>query len=109
MAYDETLARRVASILDDEPDLSEKKMFGGLAFMVSGNMAVGVSGDSLMVRVGAEHYEATLAEPGVQEFGKTGSPMRGWVLVSPNRLDGEPTLESWVDRGRAVAKSLDPK
>jgi TfoX/Sxy family transcriptional regulator of competence genes len=109
MAYDETLARRVDELLDDEPDLTEKKMFGGLAFMINGNMAVGIGGDSLIVRIGLDAFEAALAEPGVEEFGDSGRPMRGWVLVSPDRLADEPALASWVNRGRGIAKSLPPK
>lgn len=109
MAYDQALADRVADHLDDEPTLTEKKMFGGLAFLIEGNMAVGVSGDSLMVRVGAENYEAALAEPGVEVFGKTGREMKGWVFVKPSLISEEDKLGSWVDRGRSIAKSLPPK
>ena len=109
MAFNENLAERVRDLLADQPDLTEQKMFGGLAFLLSGNMAVGVSGDSLMVRVGADNYEATLAEPGVAVFGKTGSPMRGWVLASPGIIDSDDGLAVWVDRGATIAKALPPK
>lgn len=109
MAYDQTLAERVADHLSDEPTLAEKKMFGGLAYLIDGNMAVGISGDSLMVRVGAENYATALAEPGVEIFGKTGREMRGWVFVKPSLIADESSLGSWIDRGRSIAKSLPPK
>lgn len=109
MAYDQTLADRVADYLAEEPTLSDKKMFGGLAFLIDGNMAVGISGDSLMVRVGADKYEAALAEPGVEVFGKTGREMKGWVFVKPSLIADQAGLGSWIDRGRSIAKSLPPK
>jgi TfoX/Sxy family transcriptional regulator of competence genes len=109
MAYDETLAERTAEELGDEPDLSEKKMFGGLAFLINGNMAVGVSGNSLMVRVGPEEYESALDEPGVNVFDKTGRPMRGWVLVSSLSISDSDGLAYWVGRGRKFASALPPK
>lgn len=109
MAYSELLAERIRDHLADQRDLSEKKMFGGLAFMVAGNMAVGVSGESLMVRVGVDDYENALEEEGVAEFGKTGSPMRGWVLVSPESISSDVSLREWVDRGRSIATGLPPK
>lgn len=109
MAYDEMLAEKLRDILDQDETLVEKKMFGGLAFLSNGNMAVGVSGDSLIVRVGADGYEAAIAEPGVDVFGKAGSPMTGWVLVSPSRLRDEPNLRHWVDRGMSFASTLPPK
>jgi TfoX/Sxy family transcriptional regulator of competence genes len=109
VAYDETLAVRIADHLDREPALTEKKMFGGLAFMIDGNMAVGVSGNSLMVRVGPENYETALSEPGVRPFGMTGKEMRGWVFVDPEQVSDDDGLAAWVERGRTVAKSLPAK
>lgn len=109
MPYDENLAEKVREILDQNQDLVEKKMFGGLAFLTRGNMAVGISGDSLMVRVGVDAYQDAMAEPGVDVFGKSGSPMTGWVLVSPSRLSDEPGLMHWVDRGMSFASTLPPK
>lgn len=109
MAFNEILAERVRDLLANQPDLTEQKMFGGLAFLLSGNMAVGVSGDSLMVRVGADNYEAALAEPGVDVFGKTGNPMRGWVLASPEIIGSDDGLAAWVDRGATIATALPPR
>lgn len=109
MAYDELLAERVADLLATESTLTEKKMFGGIAFMVQGNMAVGVSGDSLMVRVGKETYEEALAESGVDVLGPGGTPMTGWVLVAPERINDDDGLEDWVERGRQTAVGLPPK
>jgi TfoX/Sxy family transcriptional regulator of competence genes len=84
-------------------------MFGGIAFMVGGNMAVGVSSDDLMVRVGKETYDEALSRPGVREFDMSGRPMRGWVLVSASGYSTEADLESWIDRGVSYAASLPPK
>lgn len=84
-------------------------MFGGIAFMVGGNMAVGVSGDDLMVRVGKQTYDDALTETGVREFDMSGRPMRGWVLVSDKGYSTEADLKSWIDRGVSYSESLPPK
>jgi TfoX/Sxy family transcriptional regulator of competence genes len=84
-------------------------MFGGIAFMVGGNMAVGVSSDDLMVRVGKETYDEALTRPGVREFDMSGKPMRGWVLVSDAGYSTDADLTSWIDRGVSYAESLPPK
>ncbi len=84
-------------------------MFGGIAFMVGGNMAVGVSGDDLMVRVGKETYDEALTRPGVRELEMSGRPMRGWVLVSDRGYSTESELGNWIDRGVSYAASLPPK
>jgi TfoX/Sxy family transcriptional regulator of competence genes len=109
MAYSEELADRIAEYLDSEPNLKQQKMFGGVGFLLNGHMAVGVSGDSLMARVGAESYESALEEPGVEVLGKTGRPMRGWVLVTPSQITSDEGLAYWIDRGRVVASALPPK
>ena len=106
MVYDETLAERIRDLLDTHADLEEKKMFGGIAFMIRGHMVVGVSGDSLMVRVGQKNYESALAEPGVGVFGKTGSPMRGWVLAAPEIIESEDDLSRWVESAVSFASTL---
>jgi TfoX/Sxy family transcriptional regulator of competence genes len=105
MAYDETLASRVRDLA---PDLSEKKMFGGLALLLSGNMAVGVHGDDLVVRVAKESHSALLAEPGARPFDVTGRPMAGWLMVAGEVLDDD-VLRTWVTRGVTYAASLPPK
>src|SRR3954463_4283376 len=110
MAYDEDLAERIRGLLPDVP-VTEKKMFGGLAFLVGGNMSVAASGQGgLMVRVEPDETEALLAEPGAAEFEMGGrGPMRGWLRVSADVLDDDETLGAWVSRGLAYARSLPPK
>ena len=104
MAYDEVLAGRVREICG----LPEKRMFGGIAFLRDGNMAVGVHGDDLIVRVAKEHHPALLDEPGARPFDLTGRPMAGWLVVSGDVLDDD-VLAAWVARGTAYAGSLPPK
>ena len=82
MAYDEGLATRVREVLGDQPGLVEKQMFGGLAFLVQGNMACGVRGEDLIMRVAADAAEVASGEPGVRPFDLTGRPMKGWLLVA---------------------------
>ena len=109
MAYDEGLAQRIRERLGTEPGIGEKRMFGGIAFLVHGNMAVGVSGDDLMVRVGPDATDAALARPGTRIFDMTGRPMRGWILVAGDALAEDEVLEAWLDEGSAFAASLPPK
>jgi|SRR5918992_1592606 TfoX/Sxy family transcriptional regulator of competence genes len=110
MAYDEGLAQRVRGLLDGRSDVEDKKMFGGIAFLVAGNMACGVSGEELMVRMEPEVARRLLAsESGVREFDMTGRPMRGWVLVAPEATADDGDLERWVKRGEEFASSLPPK
>ena len=109
MAYDEELAERVREQVAAERGLAEKAMFGGLAFLLDGNMAVGLSGDELMVRVGPDRSAAALARPHTRPFDMTGRPMKGWILVGPDALGGEPELAGWVSEGVAFARSLPPK
>ena len=84
-------------------------MFGGIAFMIQGNMAVGVIGDEVMVRVGNEGHDEALALPGTRVFDFSGRPMTGWVLVARDGLSTEKDLDQWVQRGVAYAESLPPK
>lgn len=109
MAYDEGLAQRVRERMAGEPGLSEKKMFGGIGFMIHGNMACGVSGDALMLRVGKEGHDAARALPHTREFDVTGRPMRGWITVEPAGLADDGALAAWVQRGIDVARALPPK
>ena len=109
MAYDDDLARRVRDQLADEPGMTEKAMFGGLAFLLDGNMSVGLSGAELMVRVGPDATDDALARPHTRLFDMTGRPMRGWVLVAPEGVGGDGELAAWVRRGVAFARSLPPK
>jgi TfoX/Sxy family transcriptional regulator of competence genes len=109
MAYDHQLAERVRAALGDRAQVTERRMFGGIAFMVGGNMAVGVNGDDLIVRVDPGEHEAALAEPGVRTFDMTGRPMAGWLLVGADTTASEEGLRSWVERGAAFASSLPSK
>ena len=109
MAYDEGLAHRVRDLLAERPGLIEKKMFGGIAFMLQGNMACGVNKEDLIVRVGPEQYEAALATPHARPFDITGRAMKGWVMVGPEGYEADDALEAWVRQGIDFALSLPPK
>jgi len=109
MAYDEALADRVREVISLREGLSERKMFGGIAFMLVGNMACGVLGEELIVRLGAEEGERALAEPHVRPFDFTGRPMRNIVMVAPEAIADEASLAGWVDAGADFAASLPPK
>ena len=109
MAYDEGLVQRVRETLTEQDGLEEKKMFGGVAFMVMGNMCCGIVNDELMVRVGLEQYKATLRKDHAREMDFTGRPMRGWVFVTPDGLDSDEALGEWVQSGIQFALSLPPK
>ncbi len=109
MAYDEGLAQRIRDVLAGHPALVEKKMFGGVGFMLHGNMACGVNGDDLIVRVGPERYDQALMQPHARPFDFTGRPMKGWVMVGPEGYESDEDLESWVQQGVDFALSLPPK
>lgn len=110
MAYDETLAARIENHIGDHPAVTSRKMFGGVGYMLQGNMAVGIHNDSLMVRLDPADHEAALTEPGVSEFGMPGrKPMRGWIEVAADTIADDRILASWVDRGMAFAESLPAK
>ena len=109
MAYDEALAARVKEVLSEHSDIAERKMFGGLAFMLAGNMCCCVTERGLMVRVGPEGYEGALALPHAGVMDITGRPMRGWVLVDPAGLESRANLAGWVSRGSTFAATLPPK
>jgi TfoX/Sxy family transcriptional regulator of competence genes len=109
IAYDEVLADHIRVILADRPNVDAKKMFGGMAFILSGNMAVGIINNELIVRASAIEYEALQTEPGVRTFDMTGRPMRGWLVIEPAAISTNADLERWVARGVAVAETLPPK
>lgn len=109
MAYDEGLAIRIREVVGDRLDISEKRMFGGLAFLLNGNMACGVHRDDLMVRLAAEEHEAALTEPGARVFDMTGRPMKGWVVVDAAALAEDDDLRRWVGRAVEFAGSLPAK
>jgi hypothetical protein len=106
MAYDETLARRVRAQLADQTDLRERMMFGGLAFMVGGNMCCGIVGEELMVRVGPGGYAAALAQPHAREMDFTGRPMTGMVMIAKDGLASDEALERWIGQGITFVSSL---
>ena len=109
MAYDEALAERVRAALGSVPGVTEIKMFGGLCYTVGGNMAVGVTGHDLMVRLDPGSADAALAEPGARPMDFTGRPMRGFLFVGDEGLRTDRSLQAWTDRAVAFASSLPPK
>jgi len=109
MAYDQGLSQRIREIMQDHPDLHEKEMFGGICFLLKGNMACGVIGDELMVRVGKDAHEQAHAQPHTRPFDFTGRPMRGWVVVTAEGVSEDEDLLSWVQQGSEYALSLPPK
>lgn len=110
MAYDEDLADRVRELIAADADVTEKKMFGGLAFLVGGHMSVAASGQGgLMVRVDPADTDALLAEPHTRPFEMRGRPMDGWLRVDADGVQTTSQLEPWVRRGVTYARSLPPK
>ena len=109
MAYDEGLAQRIREALGELPHLVEKKMFGGIGFMVRGNMACGVNKDALIVRVGPGHYKEAMQQPHTRPFDITGQPMKGWVMVGPEGYESDDELAAWVQQGVDFALTLPPK
>lgn len=109
MAYDEELAARIRARMDDPLGVSERKMFGGVAFMVYGNMCVGIVGGDLMVRLGPDEYQRALAEPFVRPMDFTGKPLKGFIYVDADGLETDGQLDAWLDRARAFVSTLPPK
>ena len=107
--FDELLASRIRERIGGDPSISERKMFGGLCFMTSGNMCFGVVGDDLMVRVGPAKWTDSLAMPFAREMDFTGRSMRGMVYVSPEGFDEDVSLQLWLEMGLDYASSLPPK
>jgi hypothetical protein len=109
MAYDESLAERIRSVLSSESGISEKKMFGGLAFMSSGHMFVGILGNVLMARVGPKRYAQELNRPHVRVMDFAGKPMKGYVFVDPPGLETDSDLSAWVKTCIGFVHSLPVK
>jgi TfoX/Sxy family transcriptional regulator of competence genes len=110
MPYDEALAKRIRKALGRQPGLTEKEMFGGVGFLIRGNMACGVHGREMIVRVGPENHASALAEPHVRPFDlSAGRPAKGWILVEPAGLKTPAALNKWVGRGVTFARSLPAK
>jgi hypothetical protein len=110
MAYDEELANRLREVLQGEPGLTEKRMFGGLAFLIGGNMAVSASGQGgLLLRVDPAQTDVLSGEPEVRRFEMRGREMDGWLRVDVAALDTDDDLRRWVSHGVTYARSLPAK
>src|SRR5215831_2169520 len=109
VAYDEALAQRVRETLRLRRGITERKMFGGIAFMLRGHMFVGISKQSLMARVGPENHDRAMAKAGVREMDFTGKPMRGYVFIGPQGLKSGAALKRWVDLCADFVASLPTK
>lgn len=109
MAFSEELAMRIRDAVAGRRSLLEKKMFGGVGFLLHGNMLVGVWKDSLIVRLGPDAYDDALLEPHVREFDITGKPMKGWVMVEPEGVRDDEPLKVWIERATKFVKTLPKK
>jgi TfoX/Sxy family transcriptional regulator of competence genes len=110
VAYDEKLGERIRALLAAEPAVTEQRMFGGLAFLIGGNMAVGVSGQGgILVRVDPAESESLTAETSAYPMEMRGRPMAGWLRVDAEHVGADAELEPWVARGAAYARSLPRK
>lgn len=106
MVYSKSLAARVRQVLIRQPGVVEKRMFGGVAFLLHGNMLVCVWQDSLITRLGPERGEPALQQPHVRPFDVTGRPMRGWVMVDPDGLDSDAQLADWINQAAEFVETL---
>ena len=109
MAHDEILAARLRDLLAGNSAVQEKKMFGGVAFIVNGNMSVGVHKHWLIARLSADEAGEALQRPGAKVMDITGRPMKGWIMVAPEGIADEESLRAWADESVAFAASLPPK
>ncbi len=109
MPFDEHVAQRVRDILAEACPATERRMFGGLAFMVNGHMCCGIVGEDIVVRVGAEGHEQALSQPHARAMDFTGRPMKGFVYVGPAGYRTKAALKSWIKRGLRFVLSLPPK
>ena len=109
MAFDESLAARARAFLAAEAGFAEKRMFGGICFLLDGNMCCGVAGADLMVRVGPDGDAAAIKQPHVRRFDLSGRPMAGWILVAPGGTASAAGLKGWIARGVTFARTLPAK
>lgn len=109
MGYDEGTAERVRTILGNAPGLTERRMFGGISFMLDGNMCCGVVNKDLVIRVGRDQYDDALRETHARPMDFTGHPLTGFVYVSPNGYESDTTLEQWIHRGVSFVRTLPAK
>ena len=110
MAFDEKLAARIRNQLGRKKAVTEKKMFGGIAFLLNGNMSCGVHGEEMIVRLAPDATDAALAQKHTRVFDLSGGrPMKGWILIEPGGLTTDKALAKWVETGVTYAASLPPK
>jgi hypothetical protein len=109
MAFSESLAQRIRDALARKKNIEAKKMFGGVGFLLKGNMLVGIWKNSLIVRVGPDGYEDSLLEPHVKEFDITGRPMKGWIMVEPEGIERDDVLKGWIVRAEEFTATLPGK
>jgi TfoX/Sxy family transcriptional regulator of competence genes len=109
MAYDEALAERIRAVLADRDDVTERKMFGGIAFMACGHMCVGVIGEDLMARLGEDGADAALDEPHTRPMDFSGRPMKGYAYVAPAGTATDAAVGGWIERTLAFVATLPPK
>ena len=109
MAFSEELAGRIRQHLARRKSVEEKKMFGGVGFLLHGNMLVGVWKDALIARLGPDEADLALLEPHVRAFDITGKPMKGWVLIGPEGVEGDEQLGGWIERATKFVKTRPAK
>jgi|SRR6267142_2685113 len=109
MVYSESLAERIRQVFARRRGITEKKMFGGVGFLLNGNMCVGIWKTSLIIRLGPEQAEKALKEPDVVEFDITGRPMKGWLMVEPDGIETDEQLGEWVRRSVECVSTLPKK
>ena len=109
MAISKLLVERIRYVLSRRRGITEKKMFGGVCFLLNGNMLVAVWNDSLIARLGVEQAEIALTEPDVREMDLTGRPMKGWIIVEPDGIDSDQQLTRWIDLSMTFVRTLPAK
>jgi hypothetical protein len=109
MAYDEQFAARIRKVLGRRKGFAAKQMFGGIAFLLNGNMCVGIHKDELIVRLDPDETDAALAKPHTRIFDLTGRPMKGWILVAPKGIATDAQLAKWIAVAAAYAGALPAK
>jgi TfoX/Sxy family transcriptional regulator of competence genes len=109
VAYNEDLAQRLRQALKKQRGLQEKKMFGGVGFLINGNMACGVHKEDLIVRLSSDDFEAALKIPNARVFNMTGRPMKGWIMVAAAGYATDKSLRSWIEKSVGFARSLPQK
>lgn len=109
MSYDQGLAQRIRETLEERPGVTEKEMFGGLAFLLHGSMFVGIMQEKLMVRVGPTQYAAALAKPHAAPMDFAGRPMKGFIYVAPRGIESDAVLNEWVNFALDFVSTLPPK